>query len=177
MVNLRYFDFFIMVVISLSSIALAAEDPVEEKSTRNQILNYFDYAFTGVFTIEMLLKIVDLGIILHPGSYLREFWNIMDAVVVICAAVSFGFDMSYVLSGPSGLKIETNLLILFSLFVLNPDPAHNSAFRSCAVRKSSARLATLEPPRGNARSPRFGPRSLDLATGSWQSRISFPCTL
>lgn len=85
-----------MVVISLSSIALAAEDPVEEKSTRNQILNYFDYAFTGVFTIEMLLKIVDLGIILHPGSYLREFWNIMDAVVVICAAVSFGFDMSYV---------------------------------------------------------------------------------
>lgn len=88
-----------MVVISLSSIALAAEDPVEEKSTRNQILNYFDYAFTGVFTIEMLLKIVDLGIILHPGSYLREFWNIMDAVVVICAAVSFGFDMSYVFPG------------------------------------------------------------------------------
>lgn len=85
-----------MVVISLSSIALAAEDPVEEKSTRNKILNYFDYAFTGVFTIEMLLKVVDLGVILHPGSYLREFWNIMDAVVVICAAVSFGFDMSYV---------------------------------------------------------------------------------
>uniref|UniRef100_A0A1B0EZA3 EF-hand domain-containing protein n=2 Tax=Lutzomyia longipalpis TaxID=7200 RepID=A0A1B0EZA3_LUTLO len=93
MVNLHYFDFFIMVVISLSSIALAAEDPVEEESTRNKVLNYFDYAFTGVFTIEMLLKIVDLGIILHPGSYLREFWNIMDAVVVICAAVSFGFDM------------------------------------------------------------------------------------
>lgn len=93
-VNLRYFDFFIMVIISLSSIALAAEDPVEEHSTRNAILNYFDYAFTGVFTIEMLLKIVDLGIILHPGSYLREFWNIMDAVVVICAAVSFGFDMT-----------------------------------------------------------------------------------
>jgi hypothetical protein len=56
-VNLRYFDFFIMVVISLSSIALAAEDPVVEESTRNRILNYFDYAFTGVFTIEMLLKV------------------------------------------------------------------------------------------------------------------------
>lgn len=94
-VNLRYFDFFIMIVICLSSIALAAEDPVEEESPRNQILNYFDYAFTCVFTLEMLLKVVDLGIILHPGSYLREFWNIMDAVVVICAAVSFGFDMRY----------------------------------------------------------------------------------
>lgn len=82
-----------MVVISLSSIALAAEDPVEEESVRNNILNYFDYAFTCVFTIEMILKILDLGLILHPGSYLREFWNIMDAVVVICAAVSFGFDI------------------------------------------------------------------------------------
>lgn len=77
---------------------MAAEDPVDEESTRNEILNYFDYAFTGVFTIEMLLKIVDLGIILHPGSYLREFWNIMDAVVVICAAVSIGFDITYVSS-------------------------------------------------------------------------------
>ncbi|KAL9886448.1 calcium voltage-gated channel subunit cacophony isoform 18-T18 [Glossina fuscipes fuscipes] len=110
-VNLRYFDFFIMVVISLSSIALAAEDPVRENSPRNKILNYFDYAFTGVFTIEMLLKIVDLGVILHPGSYLREFWNIMDAVVVICAAVSFGFDMS-------GSSAGQNLSTIKSLRVL-----------------------------------------------------------
>ncbi|CAO1437735.1 unnamed protein product [Diamesa serratosioi] len=93
-VNLKYFDFFIMVVISLSSIALACEDPVDEDSEKNKILNYFDYAFTCVFTMELLFKVVDLGIILHPGSYLREFWNIMDAVVVICAAVSFGFDMA-----------------------------------------------------------------------------------
>lgn len=66
-----------MLIITMSSIALAAEDPVDENSYRNTILNYFDYAFTGVFTVEMLLKIVDLGIILHPGSYLREFWNVM----------------------------------------------------------------------------------------------------
>uniref|UniRef100_W8AJD7 Voltage-dependent calcium channel type A subunit alpha-1 n=1 Tax=Ceratitis capitata TaxID=7213 RepID=W8AJD7_CERCA len=110
-VNLRYFDFFIMIVISLSSMALAAEDPVREHSPRNEILNYFDYAFTGVFTMEMLLKIVDLGVILHPGSYLREFWNIMDAVVVVCAAVSFGFDMS-------GSSAGQNLSTIKSLRVL-----------------------------------------------------------
>ncbi|XP_043500319.1 voltage-dependent calcium channel type A subunit alpha-1 isoform X26 [Polistes fuscatus] len=110
-VNLRYFDFFIMVVISLSSIALAAEDPVWERSPRNEILNYFDYAFTGVFTIEMILKIIDLGVILHPGSYLREFWNIMDAVVVICAAVSFAFDMT-------GSSAGQNLSTIKSLRVL-----------------------------------------------------------
>lgn len=63
-----------MLIITMSSIALAAEDPVDENSYRNEVLNYFDYAFTGVFTVEMLLKVIDLGIILHPGSYLREFW-------------------------------------------------------------------------------------------------------
>ena len=57
--NLRYFDLFIMIVICASSIALAAEDPVAEESYRNEILNYFDYVFTGVFTVEMVLKVRD----------------------------------------------------------------------------------------------------------------------
>lgn len=71
--------------------ALAAEDPVDEQSQTNQILDKFDHAFTAVFAVEMFLKIIDLGVLFHPGSYLREFWNIMDAVVVICALFSFAF--------------------------------------------------------------------------------------
>lgn len=46
-----------MIVICASSIALAAEDPVDENSYSNKILNYFDYVFTGVFTVEMILKV------------------------------------------------------------------------------------------------------------------------
>lgn len=57
---MQYFDFFIMVVIGLSSIALAAEDPVVDNSVRNAILNYFDHAFTGVFTLEMIFKVSSL---------------------------------------------------------------------------------------------------------------------
>ena len=56
-VNLRYFDLFIMIVICASSVALAAEDPVLEHSFRNFVLNYFDYVFTGVFAVEMVLKV------------------------------------------------------------------------------------------------------------------------
>ncbi|KAF5301170.1 hypothetical protein FQA39_LY10848 [Lamprigera yunnana] len=113
-VNLRYFDFFIMIVICLSSIALAAEDPIVENSVRNTYLDKLDYAFTGVFAIEMLLKIIDLGVILHPGAYLREFWNIMDAIVVICALVSMGFD----LMETEGSKTSHNLSTIKSLRVL-----------------------------------------------------------
>lgn len=78
-VNLPYFDFFIMVVISLSSIALAAEDPVEEGSFRNEILNYFDYAFTGVFTVEMVLKV-------RPHLHLF-FWKILLFLFLIEEAI------------------------------------------------------------------------------------------
>lgn len=46
-----------MLVISMSSIALAAEDPVREYSEKNKYLNYLDLAFTGVFTVEMVLKV------------------------------------------------------------------------------------------------------------------------
>ena len=46
-----------MIVICLSSISLAAEDPVNENSIRNRVLNYLDYAFTGVFTVELFLKV------------------------------------------------------------------------------------------------------------------------
>ncbi|KAG5324513.1 CAC1A protein, partial [Acromyrmex heyeri] len=112
-VNFRYFDFFIMLVILLSSIALAAEDPVVQDAPRNKILSNFDYAFTGVFTVEMVLKIIDLGIILHPGSYLREFWNVMDAVVVICAMVLIIFDIL-----DSSSSVSQNLSTIKSLRVL-----------------------------------------------------------
>ena len=57
MVTYPFFDSLIMIIIILSSIALAAEDPVEEKSPRNKILTYFDYIFTTIFAVEMILKV------------------------------------------------------------------------------------------------------------------------
>ena len=56
-VTFPLFDVFIMIVIIMSSIALAAEDPVNSKSEWNQKLTYFDYGFTCVFGIEVLLKV------------------------------------------------------------------------------------------------------------------------
>ena len=43
-------------------------------------------------------QIVDQGIILHRCSYLRDFWNVMDALVVVCAAVQATFDLTSVVT-------------------------------------------------------------------------------
>ncbi|XP_063139240.1 voltage-dependent N-type calcium channel subunit alpha-1B isoform X9 [Rattus norvegicus] len=91
-VTMRYFEMVILVVIALSSIALAAEDPVRTDSFRNNALKYMDYIFTGVFTFEMVIKMIDLGLLLHPGAYFRDLWNILDFIVVSGALVAFAFS-------------------------------------------------------------------------------------
>ncbi|XP_044634163.1 voltage-dependent N-type calcium channel subunit alpha-1B isoform X7 [Equus asinus] len=112
-VTMRYFEMVILVVIALSSIALAAEDPVRTDSPRNNALKYMDYIFTGVFTFEMVMKMIDLGLLLHPGAYFRDLWNILDFIVVSGALVAFAF------SGSKGKDINT-IKSLRVLRVLRP---------------------------------------------------------
>uniref|UniRef100_A0A7N6BNB1 Voltage-dependent N-type calcium channel subunit alpha n=1 Tax=Anabas testudineus TaxID=64144 RepID=A0A7N6BNB1_ANATE len=112
-VNLRYFEMCILLVITMSSIALAAEDPVQANAPRNNVLKYLDYVFTGVFTFEMVIKMIDLGLLLHPGSYFRDLWNILDFIVVSGALVAFAC------SGTTGKDINT-IKSLRVLRVLRP---------------------------------------------------------
>ncbi len=49
--------------------------------------------FMGIFTMEMAVKILADGFILHKGSYLRNPWNIMDFIVVISGYLPFFFEL------------------------------------------------------------------------------------
>ncbi|XP_030401977.1 voltage-dependent P/Q-type calcium channel subunit alpha-1A isoform X10 [Gopherus evgoodei] len=117
-VNLRYFEMCILMVIAMSSIALAAEDPVQPNATRNNVLRYFDYVFTGVFTFEMVIKMVDLGLVLHQGAYFRDLWNILDFIVVSGALVAFAFTSNS--RGSSKGKDINTIKSLRVLRVLRP---------------------------------------------------------
>ncbi|XP_061878488.1 voltage-dependent R-type calcium channel subunit alpha-1E-like [Entelurus aequoreus] len=112
-VNMRYFEMSILLVIVASSIALAAEDPVCTSSQRNKVLRYFDYVFTGVFTFEMIIKMIDQGLILHDGSYFRDMWNLLDFIVVVGALIAFA------LTNNKGRDIKT-IKSLRVLRVLRP---------------------------------------------------------
>ncbi|XP_018582301.2 voltage-dependent R-type calcium channel subunit alpha-1E isoform X2 [Scleropages formosus] len=116
-VNLRYFELCILLVIAASSIALAAEDPVSTNSEWNKVLRYFDYVFTGVFTFEMIIKMIDQGLILHDGSYFRDLWNILDFIVVVGALIAFA--LTNVMGNNKGRDIKT-IKSLRVLRVLRP---------------------------------------------------------
>lgn len=90
-INHSYFSNFILVCILVSSGMLAAEDPLRSNTYRNHILNCFDYFFTTVFTIEITLKVIAYGVILHKGSFCRSYFNLLDVLVVCVSLISFGF--------------------------------------------------------------------------------------
>ncbi|KAG1949856.1 calcium channel, voltage-dependent, P/Q type, alpha 1A subunit, b [Pimephales promelas] len=130
--TLRYFEMCILSVIAMSSIALAAEDPVSPESPRNNVLRYFDYVFTGVFTFEMLIKMVVLGLVLHEGSYFRDLWNFLDFVVVSGALVAFAFTGSSKGKDISVIKSLRVLRVLRPLKTIKRLPKLKAVF-DCVV--------------------------------------------
>ncbi|NP_571975.1 voltage-dependent L-type calcium channel subunit alpha-1C [Danio rerio] len=114
-VNHNIFTNLILFFILLSSISLAAEDPVKNDSFRNQILGYADYVFTGIFTIEIILKMTAYGAFLHKGSFCRNYFNILDLVVVSVSLISSGIQSSAI----NVVKILRVLRVLRPLRAIN----------------------------------------------------------
>lgn len=80
----RYFDTTIFALIVVSSIALAVDNPLANPDSRlATFLKGLDKALAIIFAIEMVIKIVAMGLVLHRGAYLRNGWNVIDGIIVI----------------------------------------------------------------------------------------------
>ncbi|OON18010.1 transporter, cation channel family protein, partial [Opisthorchis viverrini] len=84
-VDAKPFDYFILVAILCNCLALAFNHPYpnDDSNAVNQVLEKVELAFVIIFTTESALKIIAYGFILHPGAYLRTFWNILDFSIVL----------------------------------------------------------------------------------------------
>ncbi|XP_078424367.1 voltage-dependent L-type calcium channel subunit alpha-1C [Cetorhinus maximus] len=114
-VNDNIFTNLILFFILMSSISLAAEDPVRQDTKRNQVLTYADYVFTSIFTVEIILKMTAYGAFIHKGSFCRNYFNILDLVVVSVSLISFGMDSSAI----AVVKILRVLRVLRPLRAIN----------------------------------------------------------
>uniref|UniRef100_A0A3Q1AHG3 Voltage-dependent L-type calcium channel subunit alpha n=1 Tax=Amphiprion ocellaris TaxID=80972 RepID=A0A3Q1AHG3_AMPOC len=114
-INATTFTNIILLFILLSSISLAAEDPIDPVSFRNQVLAYADIVFTSVFTAEIVLKMTTYGAILHKGSFCRNSFNILDLLVVSVSLLSMGMESSAI----SVVKILRVLRVLRPLRAIN----------------------------------------------------------
>lgn len=127
----RWFANSILVCILVSSMALAAEDPVRHHSSTNDILNKFDYFFTAIFTIELILKIISYGFFLHKGSFCRNSFNILDMFVVFVSLISIALPYIMTLAKQDDKANKRQMLsvlkVLRILRVLRPLRAINRA--------------------------------------------------
>lgn len=90
-----HFDSFILILITISSISLAIDNPLANPNSKLSVfLTRLDTVFAIIFAIEMVLKIIALGLILHKGAYLRNSWNILDGVIVITSLIMLAFQSS-----------------------------------------------------------------------------------
>lgn len=89
LVESNKFDYFIIVLIILSSINLIVDNPLEDpKGTKKYIVDLLDIIFTSIFVLEFLLKIVSYGFCFNgKKSYLRNTWNLIDFFIVSCSVI------------------------------------------------------------------------------------------
>ena len=92
-----------LLLIIWNTIFIMIEDYISFSDT-------FDLIFLILYTIEMMFKIWGFGFFLKPGSYLRDYWNILDFTIITTGYIP------YLFSSNSGV----NLKVLRSLRVLRP---------------------------------------------------------
>ncbi|XP_048511904.1 muscle calcium channel subunit alpha-1 isoform X10 [Athalia rosae] len=112
--NHGYFGNVILACILISSAMLAAEDPLSATSPRNLVLNHFDHFFTSVFAIEICLKMISYGCVVHEGAFCRSAFNLLD-LLVVCVSISAWF----ISRAMSVLKILRVLRVLRPLRAIN----------------------------------------------------------
>eukprot|EP00347_Sterkiella_histriomuscorum_P021532 403333648 len=103
-VNHKGFDPFILVVITLTTVALALDNPLNDpKGKLTQILSIVDIIFTSVFIVEFVAKIITYGFAINgKQSYIINPWNALDFIIVVFSLVSIvpsgGIDFKFMKS-------------------------------------------------------------------------------
>ena len=86
----KLFENIILLIITLSSVALAFENPLNDpQGCLYHYLHMFDYVTTTVFMIEVLIKLVAYGFYFNGAqSYIRNVWNMLDFLIVVTSIIS-----------------------------------------------------------------------------------------
>ncbi|KAI9539102.1 hypothetical protein NQZ68_009179 [Dissostichus eleginoides] len=88
LISHKMFDNTVLLFILLSCVTIAMERPgIHSESTERWILNMSRYVFSGVFLVEMLFKVVALGVFFGKDNYCSSSWNVVDGSLVILSVI------------------------------------------------------------------------------------------
>jgi hypothetical protein len=95
-INHPYFETYMLIIILLNTIQIAIENPLSNPNTSlSKIMNIVDYIMTGVFTLEIVAKIIANGLFFcGERSFLANYLNFMDiGIVVVSVRIFHIFDI------------------------------------------------------------------------------------
>ena len=86
-----YFDQFILLLILANCVFLAMDtnEVLFEESSLGKLVAMSEVIFTGIYVVEMILKIIAMGFVLGKGSYLSDPWNRLDFFVVVLGLLGY----------------------------------------------------------------------------------------
>jgi voltage-dependent calcium channel T type alpha-1G len=131
-----WFEWFILLCIAFSSVLLALDDPSADFAPA--WLDALEMFFLAVFLLELVLKVVSMGLIGAKGAYLRKGWNILDASIIIIGVVSAAID-----PGPGRDSCEYCAALKVSLVHATPVRAHTHARMRAQVLRTFRLLRPL----------------------------------
>ena len=107
MVNHPAFNLFIFIIIGLNTITLCLDIySVGEGTVEIPALVYFNYLFFAIFTIEVIAKMIGLGL----KQFVLDKFNVFDTFVVVISFVEI------LLSSGSGTFSSLRAFRLFRIF-------------------------------------------------------------
>ena len=119
LINHALFDKFILFIIILSTVRLIMDTFLGGYSMVF-LFDICDCCFNIIFLLEAVIKIIALGFAFEEGSYLRDNWNKIDAIIVICSFIEFhNVSQKYLYSESNVTSIEF-LKIMRLLRTLRP---------------------------------------------------------
>lgn len=102
--NNSLFQTFIILLIFMNTVLLALEDP--SLSVVPEPYYSMELVLLYIYTFEMGLKVVYMGLVFDKNTYLRDSWNVLDFIVVVSGWIELEYSgIGVNLSGLRALRI------------------------------------------------------------------------
>ncbi len=81
-------------------------------------MNYTNYIFTAIFTVEMMIKIIASGFTFGSNTYLHNGWNVMDGFLVMISIIDIGIMNFSSITSLAESNTTSHILSMLKVFRL-----------------------------------------------------------
>lgn len=107
----KYFLNGVMGLIVINCLFLCFTDPVNENTWGNDLNKAADWPLLILFTLEMVIKFIAMGVAMGPNTYMKDRWNWMDFAVVLAGWLEKLADAGVISSFPGMDALRTFRLL------------------------------------------------------------------